>query len=302
MLLYKIHSAKQKYQMSLILVNNDTKNLVLRPRSFLLYTFIIFFTTVSSGQDSRHNRLSLYFGAASLMRQDLIFSPFVHKDFSMANFGLNYEREAGFYQRISIGLGNYTPMLSESYYFIEDGENEIANPHFFMFIDAYYMLGKELKAFNKSSVTIGGIITSDIQQVVYVYGNNGDFGYFTSSGIGGFGKYNYSINERNRLTAVIRFPIVSWLARSPYLVNDDEFYENTVSHSGFKIILDMIGNGEPVTLNRLQSFEFETNYSYNLSSRFSIGAGYLFEFIHSGKPRNLLSFRNMMLVSLSYRF
>jgi hypothetical protein len=164
------------------------------------------------------------------------------------------------------------------------------------------MLGKKLKVFNKSSVTIGGIITSDIQQFVYVYGSNGDFGYFTSTGLGGFGKYNYNFNERHMLTAVIRFPVISWLARSPYLVHDDEFFENTVSQSGFKIMMNLIGDGKPVTLNRIQSFDFETKYSYNLSNRFSLGAGYLFEFIHSGQPRNLLSIRNMMLVSLSYRF
>ena len=66
--------------------------------------------------------------------------------------------------------------------------------------------------------------------------------------------------------------------------------------------MNLIGDGKPVTLNRIQSFDFETKYSYNLSNRFSLGAGYLFEFIHSGQPRNLLSIRNMMLVSLSYRF
>lgn len=271
-------------------------------QSFLFTAFITFFAAISSGQDLRHNGLSVYLGAGKIMRQDLVFSPFVHKDFSMINFGVNYEREAGLYQRIWIGFSNYTPMLSESYHFIEDGEPQTVNPHFFILIDAYYMLGKKLKTLNKSSVTAGGIITSDIQQVIYSYGRSGHFGYFTSFGLGGFGKYNCSINERSRLAAVIRLPVVSWLARSPYLVYDDVFFEYSGSHSGFKTMMSLIGDGKPVTLNKLQSLDFEANYSYKLSSRFSIGACYLFEFIHSGEPRNLLSFRNILFISSSYRF
>jgi len=78
---------------------------------------------------------------------------------------------------------------------------------------------------------------------------------------------------------------ISWLARSPYLVNDDEFIENTSSHSGFKTFTSFIGDGKLVSWNSWQSFDLEIKYLSHLNKKWQLGAAYLFEFIHSDRGK-----------------
>jgi hypothetical protein len=44
-------------------------------------------------QEDKQRQLTISWGAGNLVRQDLIFSPMIHKDFSTMHFSVGYERK-----------------------------------------------------------------------------------------------------------------------------------------------------------------------------------------------------------------
>jgi hypothetical protein len=270
----------------------------------ILASLIIWLLAINClGQElNRNNTLSLKWGPGFISRQDLIFSPFIHTDFSLTNFGVDYTREAKFYQKASLNYAGFNPMVSSPYKFTIYGETEEASTHHFTMIDLDYLIGKKFRETDKSTITAGGLFSADIQSMNYVYGRISSFGYYSAFSLGIFGRGKVLLNEKSSLSATIHLPLVAWLARSPYLVNDDEFIENISSHSSFNSFLAFIGDGELVTWNRLQAVDLEIKYTYRLSDRWELGAAYWFEFIHAGQPRNLLSYRNSLNLSVIYKF
>lgn len=272
-------------------------------RLFLLSFLIPGLTLITTAQENENrNLITLSWGPGHLTRQDLVFSPFIHNDPGFLNAGLDYTRLARNFQQLRIRYSGYAPMLTEPYEFLVHGELQTAWQHLFTFIDLDYMLGKRIKSTGRLHLTAGGLFTSDIQALNYVYGRLGYFGYYAAIGLGGFLRFDYRPGEKHGFGTALQVPFASWAARSPYLVNDDEFIENTASHSGVRTFLDFLGDGEIATWDRLQYFDLNIYYSYRLNARWQVGAGYMLEFIHFTSPRNLLSAENTFSLYATIRF
>jgi len=265
------------------------------------FVFSFFTSFVLQAQDIE-NSIQLQIGLSNIARQDLVFSPFIHRDLSPINIGIRYQREKTFYQSINLRFSSLKPSYIEPYEFFDNNEIKQTSPHNFTIIDLDYWLGKEFRRREKSTTKAGIAFNADIQALNYVYGRIGSFGYYSAFGLGGFISHTYNINEKNKITGQIALPLFNWLARSPYLVNDDEFIENTSSHSGIKTFFAFIGDGNFATLNNLQTLDFRLNYTHKLNDRWELGADYLFEFIHSKEPRNLLSYRNSVFINTTFKF
>jgi len=264
---------------------------------------VLVIATVSYGQQTDSgNTLSFMVGPGYSARQDLIFSPLVHRDLTSVNVGLAYARKAKAYQSLVVRYANFAPIVGESYQFLDHGESKTASPHYFTLVDIDYSIGKNIAQSGRSTTTLGGRLSSDLQLLNYAYGRVGSTGYYLSFGLGPFIKQDYQISERSRLTAQLQLPLISWLARSPYLVNDDEFIENISAHSDFKSFAAFIGDGNFATLNQVQSLDLSVGYAYRLSQKWKIGADYWFEFMHASSPRSLLSFRNSLSFSANFTF
>jgi hypothetical protein len=272
-------------------------------RTFLLLFLIAGLTCIISAQENnRFHSVSIRWGPGYLARQDLIFSPFIHNDFSLLHTGLEYTRTADIYQHVLVRYSGYSQILKQPFEYMVYDEVKAAFPGTFTFVDLDYMVGKSIHPAGRFSLTLGGLFSSDIQALNYVYGRIGHFGYYASLGLGGFLKVDHRFSQKNMAGVSLQLPFISWLARSPYLVNDDAFIENTSSHSGVKTFLNFLADGKPATWNRLQCFDLYIYYSYTLNARLKLGAGYLFAFIHSSSPRNLLSCANTLNLSATFSF
>lgn len=273
---------------------------LLRYFSVLLLYFFAFF--VASGQDDlKKNRLGLHAGIGFLSRQDLIFSPLIHKDLSVINTGLEFTREHRIFQDISLRFSSFSPIASDSYEYYDDGELKTAAPHSFILVRLTYLAGKTWEA-GPTDLTAGLMLNADIQALNYAYGRISSFGYYAALSPGGFVKFSRKLGEKGRLSAILKVPVVTLYARSPYLVNDDEYIENISSHSAVRTFIAFLDDGRWVTWNRLQHFNAEIRYDYNLSPRWGIGSAWIFDFIHAAAPRKLLSFENSILLSAYFRF
>lgn len=247
------------------------------------------------------NQLALSYGLEYLTRQDLVFSPMVHEAVSGVNLGLSYTRKKKLYQDLELSFSRFTPHLSEAYKFSVHGEAKTAEAHQFNFIDLDYQIGKSWGDENLQFST-GGALLADVQSLNYVYGRIGNFGYYSSIGLGVFGELNYSWNPLNHLGLKLQLPLVSWLARSPYAVNDDEYIENQASHNDFKTFFALLEDGKLATWTKLQYLDLDLSYSHALNQRWSLGAVYAFEFLHSEEPRPLTSFENSLKLQIALKF
>lgn len=268
----------------------------------LLLAFILTRTWLFAMQPEKTNTLSLGLGLGQNSRQDLVFSPFVHHDFSLLNGEIEYSKYGKFFQQVKIGLAMFDPMVQKPYNYSEYGEIKTASPHYFQYIDLGYLLGKKVNETGKTDLTIGGMFDSNTQSLNYVYGRIGSFGYFSAINLGMFGILNYFPGEKNQFTIKLQLPAVSWLSRSPYLVNDDEFIENISSHSGVKTFFAFLNDGKPATWNSVQQFDFEMKYLYYFLPNWGIGIKGSYEFIHAREPRNLVSLRSSVNISAALKF
>jgi hypothetical protein len=258
----------------------------------------------AEAQDSeRKNALSLQWGAGHIMRQDLVFSPFIHRDFSLTNFRLEYRREGKFVQRAGVDFAGFSPMVTDPYVFYVNGEEFSADPHVFTFIGVDYALSVPVYSDEKWNVAVGGVFNTDVQIGNYVYGRFGSFGYTALFGLGANADATYALSEKHSLGTTLRLPFLTWVARSPFLVNDDEFIANTAAfHGGLQTFANLIGDGNFATWGEVFQFTFELRYLYHVSERWDLGAVYEYEHIKVQAPRRLQSFQNNLRISGNYRF
>ncbi len=255
----------------------------------------------SQAQRDTLPQLTLSLGPAHLSRQDLIFSPFVHTDVAPFTVGLRYEKNKKVHQFVRLDYAGFSPGLETPYEYQFDGETETAYQHSFTFIGLDYGQGYWLGDTDKKQSLLGGSINMDIQAMNYNYGRFSFFGYYANIGLGVWYKHIFQLSDKHRLTAQIELPLFSWYARSPYLINDDDFIENIYSHNGFTTFFAYLGDGELVTWNKLQTVNANLEYQYALSDKWRIGASWQFAFIHASEPLALTSVQNNLGVVVGLR-
>lgn len=266
----------------------------------ILSLFLLFGPAGAYAQDRAKNTISLEWGVSRLQRQDLVFSPFIHTDFSAIQGALVYARDKKLYHNIRLGFVQYDPMQARPYIYQEYQETKTAHPHLFTFVDLDYILAKPLWEYPKARLLLGGSLLTDVQAMDYVYGRISNFGYFASIGLGLYTAYQQQIKEKHQLFGSLQLPLVSWIARSPYLVNDDEFIENISSHKALRTFFAFIEDGQLTGFNRWQAFNLSLMYHYRLGARWELGTHYQLDLLHASKPANLLSYQNRL--SLGSRF
>lgn len=250
---------------------------------------------------AQHPSLSLRVGPGSFSRQDQIFSPFVHQDWSFINVALQYDWGKKNSHFTALEYGSYDPILVPSYHY--GNEDDVTYPHSFTLVNLTYGFGKRLPQQQENQfLTLGGFFEADIQASTYNYAWLGNFGYLAPFSIGFWGEYRRTFAEKHQLTGKFLFPLVSLVARSPYLVNDDEYIENIYSHNGFTTFFAYLGDGKVQTLNKIQQIEMQLGYQYSLSPKWSIGALYAFRFQHVAEPLNYLSYRHTFYLNLNRHF
>lgn len=269
---------------------------------FLLTAVFALVSEAAIAQEDKPNAIQLRWGIARMGRQDLVFSPFRHTGFSPLNIGFSYLRSGKLYHGAHVDYTGISLAQHESFKYLDDGEEKTSAPHSATLINLNYELGAKLKHQGKRTCYLGGATDFAIQSLNYQYGRIGSFGYYAAFSLHVWYRTSFLFGEKHRLSGQIAIPLMTWLARSPYLVNDDEFIENTESHKGFATFFALLGDGKMVTWNRLQTVKLFVDYDFLLSEKWSIGARYKFDFIHSSRPRNLLSYQNTFFVYGAFKF
>lgn len=268
-----------------------------------LLTFILLIFTLSLyAQDSKYNSIRFAGGLSLLNYQDLVHSPFVHNSTSAYHAGFGYERHKKLLHFAEASYQVHSASVTKPYLIEHEGHHHHALPHYFIFMKGAYGLGGSVYAQKNHSILLGGSVEFDLQMARYNFGADNSFGYHLQPSLNIWARYNYAISDKHNLHGRLDVPVMSWLARSPYLVNDDIFIENISSHKGFRTMLAFLGDGKLSTWNKLQKVYAEAGYQYNILDKWSIGASYQWTFIRSTEPRTRISFQQNILLNTTIKF
>jgi hypothetical protein len=257
--------------------------------------------TFSANAQRNQNLISLSAGSSILAKQDLIYSPFVHSDRSLVNYGMGFQRDKKYFQYFNSGFTVNKAQVGELVEMDMEDHSHMIHPHEFLNITATYGFGKSLKETPVYKEWIGGAAKVDLQASFYNFALSNMFGYFINQSANIWYRRSYNIGKHS-LTGHVELPLVSWMSRPPYLAEDDEFVENISSHNSYRILLSFVEDGKFATWNKLQKVNLNIEYMYPISKRFNIGAIYNFDFIHTRQPRSYISYQHKFNLATSYKF
>lgn len=260
---------------------------------------------ICNAQDSLHykNTYQVNWGLSTLNRQDILISPFAFSDVSIGNFGIKYRRDAKLWQEFSLTYNTFNTINGESFeYYNSDSTIAETYPSYHTYVNLDYYLGKELYNTEKIKYLAGGRFSNNIDASNINYGRNGAFAYFANFGIDIWGAMQYQFDEKNGVYLRLGLPVFSWVARSPYLLNDDEFIENISSHKSLNTFFAYLGDGNLATWNTIQSLDLLAEYNYHFYDQWVVGFAYGFNFLHYSKPLPLTSYENRITLTINYSF
>ncbi len=274
-------------------------------RNFLLFLGLVSYSL--KGQDTvAINNLGLQYGIHLFARQDLLFSPMVYHDASFKNLNLNFSNEKG--KRIHLAEAEFN-LYNASWhdqYNYQTGFDSIKTlttfPSGFTVITLRYAYLHYLKKKKFGTWWIGGMLDNQINSIDNQYGPAATFGYFAHFSLAPAVQWKSQITDRKGIYATAWFPLLTWVTRSAYAIQDDEYMQQNYDHNGVKIFFRYLGDGNLHLINRYEQFNLNLGYTYSLPSHWSLGAEYRFEFLRDTKPKTIISHQNYFNLKASYLF
>ena len=264
----------------------------------LLLLFLWTFNGYS--QDAKTNSLTLNWGVGNLHRQDVNFSPFIHKSWSGLNLGLVYEHTGKQYHRVYSRFGRYTAFHEGPFTYNTEEKGELKQvetlPHSFNMLDLNYTLGFKVMSSEKVTILLGGQARNLLNIGDYEYGNSGIGFYNFAFGIDVWSSAKYKLSDKHSLGAELSLPIFSWVTRSPYLGQDDQYFRDVAKNKVFDSIGNYLRRGELQSWGGFQRVDFQMNYTYALSEKWNLKATYSLNMNFSKTPQSYTSIENVLMI------
>ena len=255
-------------------------------------------------QEERANSLQLNWGVGNIMRQDISFSPMIHQKWSALNFAIIYERSKKLEQEAFAKFSRYTPQVGEPFEFnsyFNTGKYSTYT-HSLIMLDVHYALGKKVVDHNDFQLTIGGKLRNRLWPADYIFGNAGSFGYYFSFGLDAWLKMEYKLSEKDHLKAHVALPIFSFNSRSPYMSQNDEYFEDNLEHKDLKSLVNFIKRSKFQSWGQSQGIDLDLSYYHTLSAKWDIGASYWLCMNFNQTPTHFASIENVLFLSTRLKF
>lgn len=247
--------------------------------------------------------IGLSYGGAYVARQDLVFSPMAHRDVTPLAVKLEYTRLDRLFQIVSLAVAAYSPALVDSYKFFDEitGEPRYTQPHSFNFVAVEYSAGIPVARSPSARLVIGASLPQAIDITSYAYAVAGVFGYTATFSLAAWMRGALVLSERVELTGTLTIPVLGWLARSPYLVNDDEYIENISSNRTLPTFAAFIADGSLASLGTIQQADLALRACYSIAERWAATAELRYGFARVAVPLQLLSYRTQLVAGVEVR-
>lgn len=268
---------------------------------YILLSILILSTALLSAQDAKLNSLGINIGMGNLQKQDLIFSPFISRDWSPLNVLLEYGHKGKLDQKVSLRFGQYFYYVGESFSYFYRGTEYVKYPHSFSNVDLTYSLSKSFIQTSQWKISSGGRIRNRFQISSYQFGESGQSSFHLSNGLDALLNIEYK-SDRHTLQSEIALPLFSYLARSPYTGQDDQYLEEIMVHGDLKVFVEHLKNGTFQSWGKSQMLDFKLGYEYALNEKWNFGITYLFSMNLHSTPLRYTSIENVLYLGTTLKF
>lgn len=255
-------------------------------------------------QRSDGGSLLLATGYHHIARQDQVFSPMIHRGSAFPNIGLNYvHRTTDRRHAARLSYDGYSAGFSDTYSFMDlgDGSEETTARSSFTIVDLSYEIQWNVGDTGSTRILVGGGFFGQLGSLNHGYPYP-SFGYTIFFGIGPSARVDHALNERTRLHAGLSLPFLSWVARSPYALNDDQFIEDQRLHKTMPTLGAFIAGGRWASFGSFRRALLELGVDHRFHARWSVGGNCTLEYLDVSQPARLISFRNGIDVAITYHF
>lgn len=256
-------------------------------------------------QDRPFNSVQLDWGYGHLLRQDLSFSPMIHRKWSPVNFHAAYERKAAKMTSIlDARFSLYKPSLTEPFEFYREDPDDLVSsyPHSLKQLDLTYSFLFPIYKTDKLELLLGGRQRNRLVASDYLYAISSSFSYYFSFGIDLSFHVIYDLGEKNRLGAGLNATVFAFNSRSPYLGLDDQYLEDNYSHSGFKAFINYVGHARLQSYGVAQDLDLTAFYERILSDKWSLIGSYYLALNFNQSPTTYASVCNVILIGAKVKF
>ena len=273
-------------------------------KSISLLPMLLLMIFSIEAQHNQRNILELDWGVAHLVRQDLSYSPLIHRTSSLMNTQLQYQRKGKLDHKVSARFGRFLKQTGDvyNYYNSDNTISEETYPHAFHFLDLNYSMSKSVLTKGNWEFGIGGRERNRLQVADYAFGTANFFSYYFTFGIDAMCTASYQLNEKTAIKSNLYLPLFSYQARSPYLGQNGAYFENASSHKPLPTVLEYIKDGQFVSWGKSQIVDFDLAFAYNISDKWDVGMKYLFSANFNQDPRELSSFENYIYLTTALKF
>ena len=258
-------------------------------------------TALLSAQEIKSNALGINLGMGNLQKQDLIFSPFVARDWSPLNVLLEYEHHGKLNHKARLRFGQNAYFVGEPFSFYSRDILNDKYPHSFTNLDLIYSLSKTIIRSENWTIAAGGRVRNRFQISNFEFSNAGQFSYHLSTGLDAVINVGYRTGK-HALNSSLALPVFSYLARSPYTGQDDLYLERIMVHGDLKIFVEHLKSGMIQSWKRSQMVDFELGYTYSLNENWDLGISYLFSMNLHNSPVNYTSIENIFYLGTTLNF
>ncbi|MCB9224973.1 MAG: hypothetical protein H6582_12385 [Crocinitomicaceae bacterium] len=257
------------------------------------------------GGYAQKNDLTLKVGYGHLIRQDLNFSPMIHKKGSPLNFHGAYNHTGEKVNHaLDVMFNIYNPSITEpfDYYKNTSDKTYTTTRHSFKQLEINYSFDVPVYKGDKFTLAVGGREHNRLFASEYYFAETSSFSYYFSFGVDARLRMNYLFNEKNELSATLHTPLASFNTRSPYLGIDSQYLEDNLEQKGFKAFLNYISHAKLQSWNVAQDLDLTLNYKRHLSEKFDLTGSYFFSANFNQSPTTFASIQNTFLIGAAYKF
>jgi len=299
-------SAQARHLTSVSLCSKNQPDLIMKIRIIILLEVLGIFIALSAhAQSDQQRTLGIIYGYQHYSRQDQLFSPLVYNGSAPLNLQLSYDVSGtNSQQNAYLSFGMYNMSAHEAYDFTEefdDLEERTLYPSSFQMIRLGYGYARTFGNDQKLVYNAGLRLDGQIEAMFFEMGFASMFGYTTTFALAPSIGANYQINRKTSLSGQLSIPVLGFVARSPYALNDDDYIERQSSHNNLSTIVNLIGDSELRSFGTYRQVDVGLHLQHQLARNTALRLGWQARWYEITEPKRVLALHNGFNVGIQFK-
>ncbi|MFN7118836.1 MAG: hypothetical protein ACK4TA_18700 [Saprospiraceae bacterium] len=265
----------------------------------------IFIALTAQAQNAKLRTLGITYGYQHYSRQDQLFSPLVYNGTAPLNLQLSYNvNTANSQQNAYLSFGMYNMSAHEAYDFTEDfdgPEERTLYPSSFQLIRLGYGYARKFGNDQKLVYSAGLRLDGQIEAMFFEMGFASVFGYTTTFALAPSISAEYYFNRKTSLSGQLAVPVLGFVARSPYALNDDDYIERQSSHNNLTTIVNLIGDSDLRSFGTYRQVDVGLHLQHQFTPNTALRLGWQARWYEITEPKRVLALQNGFNAGLQFK-